>query len=271
MKFTAWNEATEEANANRASVQALLLTPDIWEPQRIDTVTLEEASKCKFVEGSFVAVFYEDLAAVGYVLFTPKAPGVWDQHTGFDTKHRGSFAALAVKQAHTAMFMQTPAFQIISFCPEWNPATSHFAQMLGATKAFRHVNAYTRDGKQHYADCWTLPIATWAYQVHHEYKHVGAKWHEDVFEKLEPHHEDDPAHNGFLGLAVTMAQFDPAKAVALYNAYAQLSGYQPANLIYTRPGGVCVIDIGNAVVTMRGDQVSSAVSYPCQPLESSPQ
>lgn len=271
MKFRPWNGTGEEAVATRDSMIALLLSEDIWDSQRIDGTSKEECMDPKFPEGTFLAVFYDDLAAVGYVLFVPKAPGVWEQHTAFDKEHRGAYALEAVRLSHKAMFMQTPCFHLISYCPEWHPAARFFAQKLGAEYAFRNQNAYTRDGRKQWADVFSLTLVAWAYDVHGEYEDIGEQWHEEVFAKLEPHHEDDPAHNGFLGIAIEMAKYSPQKAVALYNSYAQIAGYHPANLVATHTSGLCVIDIGNAWITMAGDKVAAAVPKPCPPLEQSQQ
>lgn len=271
MIFRPWHGTDEATAAARISMVALLLSPEIWDMQRIDGTTQEQCADPKFPEGTYLAVFYDAEAAVGYVLFMPKQIGVWEQHTAFDKEHRGKYALAAVQESHKAMFMQTDAWQLISPCPEWHPGASMFAKSLGAVKAFRNVNAYTRDGRKQWADIYTLTIAAWSYLVHSEFQEEGEQWHEAVFANIEPHHEDDPAHNGFLGLAVAMSKFSPQKAVALYNAWAQLAGYQVANVLAADPTGLCVIDIGNAWITMSGDKVVSAVHKPCPPLEPSPQ
>lgn len=272
MIFRPWNGEGEEAISIRDSVRALLISDEIWDTQRIDACTKEQAFECTFPEGTFIAVFFDGLPAVGYILYVPKAPGVWEQHTAFDKEHRGSYALDCSKQAIAAMFMRTDAFHLVSPCPEWLPAAHIFAKKLGGTVFYRHHGAFTRDGRKQWADMYSLHISAWAGDVHADYEHIGEQWHEAAFAKLEEHHDEDPAHNGFLGLAIAIAKYNPAKAVAVYNSWAQIAGYHPANLIMAHPSGLCVLDIGNAVVTMVGDTVAAAVPYPsCPPSSPLPQ
>lgn len=265
--FGQWQDGSDDAR----DMLWLLQQDDIWEPQARDGDEKESAANATF-PGAWLAVYRDDISPLGYILYIPRNPvgSVLEQHTAFMTKARGQAAARVIESATAAVFLQTPCSRIVTFCPEWHPASKSMARHMGATPVYRKVNFGTRQGEQFGAELYSQSVLEWAFRNHLNYATVGKEWHDAVFAMLEPHHDEDAAHDGFVGLAVSMGKYQPHKAVAVYNTWAELAGYAPASVQWTDGRGNAVIDIANAYVVNSGSHAIAAFPK-CQPSQSSAQ
>lgn len=233
----------------------------IFEPQRRDGDDRHAVDLATFA-GAYLAVAWEGTVideAVGYILYTPRPNGVFEQHTGFLPEHRGLAAEEYIGNATLSMFMETLCSQIVTFCPEWLPSTRAMAKRMGAIRLFDTPRFAFRDGKPYSATLFGQTALQWAWRIHHEFEEVGAHWHDQVFAAIEPHHEEDPSHNGFLGLALEMGKRQPHKAMAIYSAWAELAGYEPGRLVWADGEGNSFIDIGNAMVLNGPDRILAVI------------
>lgn len=271
LSFAPWADDSDDVGAFRQ----LFKHDSIFEPQRRYGDDRRDVDAANF-PGAYLAVARGDAihgapyGAFGYILYTPRPSGVYEQHTGFLTEQRGVNAERVIAEATRRMFMETPCSQIVTFCPEWLPGTRALAKRMGAIRLFEKAPFAIRDGENYSAELWGQSALQWAWRNHAEYAQNGAAWHDQVFAAIEPHHEDDATHNGFLGLALEMGKRQPHKAIAIYNAWAELAGYQPGALIWADGEGNSFIDIGNAMVLNGPDRILAVVPK-CPPPPRSPQ
>lgn len=263
--FGPWQDGSDDAK----DMLWLLQEDDIWEPQARDGDSREAARGASF-PGAWLALYRDGTSPLGYILYIPRNPvcTVLEQHTAFITRARGQVAARVIENATAAVFLQTPCSRIVTFCPDWHPASKYMARHMGATPVYRKENFAERQGKKFGAELYSQSVLEWAFRNHHKYAEIGKAWHDSVFAKLEPHHEDDAAHDGFVGLAVTMGKYQPHKAVAVYNTWAELAGYAPAQVGWSDMQGNALIDIANAYVVNNGNRAVAAFPK-CQPLQPS--
>lgn len=256
LSFGPWRDDSEDAKAFRY----LFKRADIFKPQARDGDQREAVDGVSF-PGAYLAVFDDFTDVYGYVLYTPRPSGVFEQHTGFIAEFRGATAEADVKQSTAKMFLETPCSQIVTFCPEWLPATKVMARRMGAQQLFTKAPFATRDGKVYAADLYGQTALQWAWRNHMDFAEVGAKWHDQVFAAIEPHHDEDRAHNAFLGLALEMGKKQPQKAAAIYAAWAELAGYEPGRILWANQRGFSLIDIGAAAILNGPEGVISVIPH----------
>lgn len=259
--FGPWQEGSDDAK----DMLWLLQRDDVWEPQARDGDEKEKAALSTF-PGTWLAVFRDQMSPVGYILYVPRNPhcSVMEQHTGFIESARGKDAIDAMQSATAAVFLQTPCSRIVSYCPDWHPGTKGIARQMGSVPLYYVPKFAKRAGIEYGATLYGLTVLEWAFRNHMNYAHIGHRWHEEVFAKLEPHHEDDDVHDGFLGLAVEMGVRNPHKAVAVYNIWAELAGYAPASVQWADGQGNALIDISNAYVLNSGNRAIAAFAKNAQ-------
>lgn len=265
MIFEPWKNGTETAH----KVCNLFAQEEIFEPQKMDGSKPSDLESADLT-GSFVALFEEADGPAGYILYVPRLPGVYEQHTAFLKPFRGNRAMDWIRLATRTMFIETDCIQIMTTCPQWLPETRILAKKMGAQELFsRQIGK--RDGLTVSGDIFAQTHMQWAWANHLTFQKVGELWHDEVFKTLEPHHEDDAVHNAFLGLALTMGAKQPQKAVGVYNAFAVLAGYEPGRLMWADCQGNSLVDIGPAsVVNSHGRVLAVFPKQPCQPLPPSP-
>lgn len=265
--FGPWMDGSDDAMA----MTLLLANDEIWQSQCRDGDSKALIAGMSF-PGAYLAVFRAQQSSpsemiyhpVGYILYTPRGAGVFEQHTAFLELHRGKFAAECIDWAFRAMFLETSCTQLITVCQAWQPETRLSAKSRGAIELFTIPRYAKKDGKEHPAAVFGITVMEWAWRHHQDFGYAGEKWHDEVFADLEPHHEEDPAHNGFLGLALEMGKKQPHKAIAVYNAWASLAGYAPGELLWADAAGNSLIDIQVAIV-LNGPNGVAAVLPKCPP------
>lgn len=169
-----------------------------------------------------------------YLIFVPLCPNVWEIHSAALPEGRGAHFRQAVEHALAWMFLRTDAMEIVTRCPFGNLAAVAGARRSGAVKEFA-----TRT-----ADVYRLGIHDWAAKAGGLVE-KGRDFHEQLMALGIPaDHEDDETHDRYVGLAVAFSEAgNLGKGIALYNRWAVLSDYRPAQLISTHPP---VVDIGTA-------------------------
>ncbi|MEN6505019.1 MAG: hypothetical protein ABFD92_10795 [Planctomycetaceae bacterium] len=196
------------------------------------------------------------MAEGGGFLFIQQEPGIYEVHSQFLPDHRGENVIAAARDAERFMFTRTDCIEIRSKVPHGNVAASAFARKMRYELQFERTHGWpTAEGLvpcKYYA----RSITQWANQAD-ELKATGHFFHE----KLEaakiaagsqmPIHEDDDAHDLYVGATVEMiAAGQIAKALGFYARWAAFAGYGPIAVIADNP---VVIDIGDALLAVRGD------------------
>lgn len=196
------------------------------------------------------------MAEGGGFLFIQQEPGIYEAHSQFLPEHRGENVITAARDAERFMFTRTDCIEIRSKVPHGNVAAAAFAKKMRYELQFERTHGWqTADGLvpcKYYA----RSITQWANQAD-ELKATGQFFHE----KLEvakiaagsqmPIHEDDDAHDLYVGATVEMiAAGQIMKAMGFYARWAAFAGYGPIAVIADNP---VVIDIGDALLAVRGD------------------
>lgn len=188
-----------------------------------------------------IALFNEH----GGFLFHCHAPGVYEVHTQFLKSGRGRQALEAAKYAAFAMFTQTDCMEIFTKIQADNKRAIWLTEAMGFDFMFEHdrpgwgkVRYYVLGYQKWVATCEELP-------------QMGHWFHERLEEArgTPPGHDDDPAHDRYVGAAVEMIMAgNLAKAVHLYSRWAVLAGYARLTVLGTDP---LVLHIGDGTVTVR--------------------
>ena len=249
---------------NHADALLRVLTePDVWASQAFDAVQHPEAFPAN--EGDWAFLMADDQHRIlAYVCFVAKGQGVYEQHTGIPEQHRHLWDQF-IAAAHRAMFLQTDATMLITCCPDWLPHLVKVAGRFGGKKMWRNDHLGTRDGTRYGAQMMGLTVMDWAWRVHLEFAQAGHEWHEAAFAGGAEPHEDDQAHDGFVGLALAMSVGFPSKAQQIYNTWALTAGYWPLRVLWYQDGN-SLLDIGSSTILNRGGKFAAAIpSCPQQP------
>ena len=180
----------------------------------------------------------------GWVLFY-LAPGEWCLHTMFLKSGRGRFYRKASAEALRWMFTRTDCTEILTECPDGNPAARMAAVMAGFRERFvRGETSY----QAFTIDDWIARDA--------EALKAGQWFHERIDEARGLHgvdtHPDDEAHNRAAGTAILMMREGQiGKGVAVYNRWARFAGYAQVAQV-----GPHVVDIGDAVIEIVGPDMN---------------
>lgn len=187
-------------------------------------------------------------------LLQPVWPGVYELHTLFLPIGRGKAFFAQIKEMFRFVFTTTDATEIVTKCPDNNPAARMAATLVGFRERFRRENAWESGVGISYM---ALTIDDWALRDTEAIK-AGEEFH-DVLEAAKvakgsdrPIHDDDQTHDRFAGAAwLILNAGQPDKAVAFYNRWAIFAGY--ATIAHVGHGAV---DVQDAVIqTIQGRTV----------------
>jgi len=257
----------QRPSADREGFLRILIRDDVWEPQAMDGVELPTAFP--FGEDCWIFAMEQDDQNAAILIFVPLGQGIYEQHSAIPENYRGSWNDMIAK-AHRAMFLQTDATMLVTLCPDWMPLLAKVSGRFGAKKMWHKDHIGNRETVPYGADMMGLTVMDWAWRNHMDFQQQGHEWHEAAFADGAQHHEDDLAHDGFVGLALQMSVCCPAKAQQVYNTWARTAGYYPLTILWASDGN-SLIDIGSSTILNRGGKFAAALPTLCpQPPPSSP-
>lgn len=195
----------------------------------------------------------------GYMMFTPAhgQDSIYEAHTSVLPEGRGPWALLFVRACLHWIFTTTPIVEVYTRCPHLEnlPSTRRMSEAVGASLMFEIANGYPYNGELIPADIYGLTIFEWAQsapglverggwfhkKLEAEYRKLGRK---------EPNHDDDEAHDRYVGAAAEMIFGGQAgKGVVFYNRFAAMAGYEPIRVVNINP---LMLDIRDAYLIVRG-------------------
>lgn len=192
--------------------------------------------------GGFICVFQE--------------PGIWEVHSQFLPEHRGENALKSAQDGMRYMFTRTPCVELRTKVPEGNVAAAALARKMGFVHQFTREGVWpTPDGMKS-VRYFAITIDQWAGQC--AALEASGEFFHDKLEAAKaekgatiPLHAHDSAHDRYVGATVEMIAFGFIdKAMAFYRRWAAFAGYGPIYAIAANP---LVIDIGDALLAVRGD------------------
>lgn len=180
----------------------------------------------------------------GGFLFHRYAPGIYEVHTQFLPSGRGKQALESAQYAAFWMFTQTDCMEILTKIQADNRPAIKLTVAMGFDFLYEHdrpewgqVKYYRLDYHRWVNRCTYLP--------------EKGRWFHERLEALRgfgPGHEDDAAHDRYVGATVVMIQAgNTAKAIHTYSRWAQLSGYCPLKVVGTDP---LVLDVGDGLIAV---------------------
>lgn len=193
----------------------------------------------------------------GGFLLIWQEPGVYEVHSQFLPEARGANVLATAADASRYMFTRTDCTEIRTRVPHGNVGAAVLAKRMGWEFRFERSNAWLTSGgilvgvryfaktlEQWVSTADALEASGHMFHVKLEAAKLatGAKW---------PVHDDDLAHDRYVGAAVEMiACGQVAKGIEFYNSWARFAGYGFIAVIAADP---VVIDIGDAILAVRGD------------------
>jgi hypothetical protein len=179
--------------------------------------------------------------------------GLYECHSLALESARGKPMLRLMRDGFRYLFCATPCIEVVTTCPDGNPAASRWADLAGFREAFRREGSFNMGGQMVGASYRSLTYADWVFKDVRNRKD-GEVFHE-VLEAVRPHsHPDDPAHDYYVGATVEgCRRGNIEKAVMWYNRWAAHAGYMQARIVSVTPP---VLDIGDAIVHLVDDQPS---------------
>lgn len=192
-------------------------------------------------------------AGHGAWLLHPIIESVYEIHSIFAPEGRGKPFFAAAAEMLRFMFVETDALEIVTKCPDDNPAARMASRVVGFRERFRREDAWAPGVGVSFQvfsiDDWFVRDA--------ECLAVGRAFHEMLeTAKAEagsilPVHPDDEAHDRAVGAAVLMARAGQmGKGVGFVNRWSAFAGY--ANIAAISPS---VVNVRDALVEIRGEQM----------------
>jgi len=191
----------------------------------------------------------------GGFLFTQQEPCIYEVHSQFLPEHRGSNVLKAAADAARWMFTRTDCTEILSKVPDGNVAAAAFAKAMKWEYQFSRPNVWPTPTGFVGLKYYRKDLMQWASQAM-ELAEVGEKFHATLADAkhrmgtVNLPHEDDAAHDRYVGVTVEMMQNGQIeKAMRFYAKWARFAGYGPISIIAINP---VVIDIGDAIIALKG-------------------
>jgi hypothetical protein len=193
-------------------------------------------------------------AGTGGIAFEQHEPGVYEAHTQFLPEARGRAALADVRAMLAHMFLGTDAMEIVTRCPAHNRPAEALARAVGGTLEFERPGAWQTEAGPVAVRYYALRYPDWA-RAAADLPEMGAWFHDRLEAETrrmggtEELHDDDPAHDRYVGAAVAMILAGQvAKGVVLYNRWARLAGYEPITVLSTDSP---ILDIRTHVIRVR--------------------
>lgn len=193
----------------------------------------------------------------GGVLFEFQREGHYEAHTQVLPSGRGAWAVEMVNAALSWMFTRTDAVEIFTRVPNGNLAARALVRAIHGEYQLTNRTGWFKDRQSIPADWFSLSAERWI-NTSPSLIARGIWFHERLEEeyarlgKIEEIHEEDETHNRIVGAAVEMIMGGQIqKAARYYNRWATMSGYEPINVLSTKP---VIIDIRDAILLASGDE-----------------
>lgn len=253
------NYPVEHSWQNVGRANSLLRFPEIWESQRIDGVTIDQAQvKDILTDRDFLFFVGPSEAPTGFLIVQFKQPGIYELHTNLAKAGRGPVGYAAITGALDWMFTATPADTIFTHAPEWNQRP--ILAMIGACGGHAvgdRPNAWQRDGIAYSSRICAMGLHDWAANRVNSgaFAADGESFHKGIHDALgELSHGEDRTHDAAVGLAVVCGRAGAwNRGIALYNHIAAIMGYQTIRIEGITPDGGFILWMGNAILKISRD------------------
>lgn len=191
----------------------------------------------------------------GGLMFIQLEPGLYEVHTQFLPDARGQNALTAVLDALRWMFTRTDCVEVVTRVPDGNAAAAALVKRINGELQFHRPNVWQAPTGLVGVKYYSKTLASWVRDTD-SLNEIGDWFHEKLAAvkvasgALAPIHEDDDAHDRYVGAAAEMiVNGQVVKGINFYNRWARFAGYASISVVATNP---IVIDIQDALVAVRG-------------------
>lgn len=195
----------------------------------------------------------------GYILARhPYMHGVYEAHSQFLPEGRGEEATKARDEGFRWLFTHTDCIEVITRVPSFNRAALAYTKQSGFLPSFVQDGSFNHEGQLHDTHFFSLPLIRWA-MLDEQTLLVGRAFHEGL-EAAKTQagsdrvaHADCDAHDRIVGATFAMIKAgNTRKAIAFYNGWSTVTGYEPLQLLSEHPP---VVDVQDAIVTLRAGEL----------------
>lgn len=244
--------------------------------ERVNAV-INDPSVYNFVRGRFSGVI--DVKTIlenpnnyvlghenGVIMFLNIGAAFYEFHTCVLPNGRGAWAQRAGRACFEYMFTRTDAYELITRCPVSNLQSIMLARFMGMKLEFVTRDFWPKDDGLEPMEVYVLSLMEWTsrFSSIEKYGEWLHKRYEEEFVRLSMDvvpHDEDVTHNKYVGAAVLMIRNGQLlKAVAFYNRYALLAGYDPVVITSFDPvilecAGIKLCLTNNDFEVINGSQV----------------
>jgi len=192
------------------------------------------------------------MGAHGGVMFLRLMPGIYEAHTVVEPSARGRWTDELTEAVVEWMFLRTDCYEILTRVPQGHIGAKAAAERRGLKYEFTRPRECTFLGEVKDVHIHSMRIQDWIPQAKHLME-AGRDFHERMHEAaallgvMDPAHDDDPNHNLYVGVSLSMIRYGQlGKGVLYYNRWALVSRHAPVFVLNTDPIEV-QIDHGLAV------------------------
>jgi len=192
-----------------------------------------------------------------YCFLTPNSDGgyvVAKLHDGLYVAHtlalpsaRGRPMLTLMREGFEYMFTATDAEEIVTTCPDGNPAGARWAEIAGFKETSRREAFFPLMGELVGASYRSLLYRDWVLN-HEPNRKRGAAFHDQIH-AASPHlatHAEDPVHDAWVGATIKGCEAgNITKSIGLFNRWAAQHGYMQSAILSTTPP---LIDTGDAII-----------------------
>jgi hypothetical protein len=198
------------------------------------------------------------LGEYGLTLYLNLMPGTYEVHSAALKKGRGSWMLAFAQRSLDAIFVQTPAWEVLTRVPHGNVAALALTKACGFVHEFDAMNECLYNGAKVTPGIWRLSIHDWVKRSSF-FEDMGDWFHSRLGQEAhrlgiaEQAHPENEHHNRIAGASLAMARAGQAlKATYFYDRWSALSRHSMISLICADPP-TFKMDIG--VLRLRGDDI----------------
>lgn len=201
-----------------------------------------------FANPDNIGFLYKDCGFLVHCL----EPGVYEVHSMALPHVRGGYVFGAATLAIRFMFFATTAMELLTRVPEGNVAATALSHKVGFSPEFVRPKAWqTAEGPKD-VQFYAMRYPEWV--KHQDWLRQSGEWFHSLLGEVD--HDDDPAHDLYVGSAVEMVLAgQPDKGCFLYNRWARFAGYEPIAIVDREP---LTLNIRSHMVMLEGGKVEVA-------------
>jgi len=172
--------------------------------------------------------------------------GFYKVHTLALKSARGRPMVDLMAEGFKYLFTATDCTELSTYVPDGSIAAKRFTELAKFKPTYRRENCYIMGDNTVGLQFYTMTYQDWLLNSD-ECQITGQKFHQFIEANLDhENHPEDEVHDKFVGATMMCCEEgNSVKGIALYNKWAALSGYEPAQILCLNP---LTINIDTAIL-----------------------